>query len=95
MPLKFESLIDWAEQGRGGGGPQVRVDGEKLMLMVEDVSFFGLPANNVAVPEKVKLPASAGNEPVTVSVNVPESAAVKGIDPLTGSPLEPGATSIE
>jgi hypothetical protein len=63
--------------------------------MVDEVSFFGLPEDSVAVPEKVKLPASAGNDPVTVSVNMPESGAVKGIDPLTGSPLEPGATSIE
>jgi hypothetical protein len=65
-----------------------------LMFMVEEVSSFGLPADSVAVPEKVKLPASAGNEPVTVSVNVPESGAVKGIDPVRGSPLDPGATSM-
>ena len=94
VPLKFESLIDWAEQGRGGGGLQVSVEGEKLMF-VKKGSPLEFAADSEAVPENVKLSASVGNEPVTVSVNVPESGAVRGIDPLTGSPLEPGATSIE
>jgi hypothetical protein len=66
------------EQAGGGGVPELTVDGEKLMFMVEEVSSFGLPADSVAVPESVKMPASAGNEPVTVLVNVPEAGASKG-----------------
>lgn len=92
-PLKFELFADCAEQGGGGSGAQVRLEGKKSMLMVEGLSLVSTPVN-VAAPENVKLPTSVGNEPVTVSVNVPESGTVKGIDPTRGSPLEPGETSI-
>ena len=94
MPLKFELFADCTEQAGGGTGPQVRFEGEKLMFIVEGSSFEKIGISE-AVPENVKLPTSVGNEPVMVSVNVPESGTVNGIDPVMGSPVEPGETSIE
>jgi hypothetical protein len=77
-----------------GAGPQVSVEGEKLMFVVEGSAFEKIGISE-AVPENVKLPTSVGNEPVTVSVNVPEAGAVNGTDAARGNPLEPGETSIE
>ena len=94
MPLKFELFADCIEQAGVGDGPQVRVEGEKLMFIVEGSAFEKIGISD-AVPENVKLPTSVGNEPVTVSVNVPEAGAVNGIDAIRGSPLETGETSIE
>ena len=71
-----------------GAASQVRVEGEKLMFIVEGSAFEKIGISE-AVPENVKLPTSAGNEPVTVSVNVPEPGAVNGIDAMRGNPLDP------
>jgi hypothetical protein len=66
-----------------GGVPQVRVVGEKSMLIVLD------PAS-VAVPVKLELPLNAGNEPVTVSENESDFPGLKGIEPVIGEPPENG-----
>jgi hypothetical protein len=45
-----------------------------------------------AVPEKLKFPLKAGNEPVTVLLKVVE-VAVNGMDPVIGKPLAYGELS--
>jgi len=45
-----------------------------------------------AVPEKLKFPLKAGNEPVTVLLKVVE-IAVNGMDPVIGKPLAYGELS--
>ncbi|WP_263366382.1 hypothetical protein [Edaphobacter bradus] len=90
VPLKFDVMVDCAEQDGGGGTPQVRFIGETLMLIVSVEPLY--PADP-AVPEKLKLPLSAGKEPVTVLLNVVE-VAVKGIEPMIGKPLAYGELSI-
>ncbi len=78
VPLKFDALPDIAEQVGGGGAPQVRLVGDISMWIV----FH--PARE-AVPEKLKLPFKAGNEPHTALSKVLE-AAVKGKEPMIGAP---------
>ena len=90
VPLKFDELVDCVAQGGGGGAPQVRFSGEKFMLTV---LMSPLYPGIEAVPEKLKLPLNAGNEPVTVPLNV-EDIAVKGIEPVIGKPLAYGELSI-
>jgi len=92
VPLKFDEFMDCAEHGGGGGGAHVRLEGEKLMSWVGKPPLLG--PTSVAVPEKVKLPASAGNEPVIVSLKVPESDATKSISPVSGKPVATGETSM-
>ena len=65
----------------GGWVPQLRFVGEKSMLIV-------LAPVTVAVPEKLKLPLNAGNEPVTVPSNVSDifGFMLRGIEPVIGVP---------
>jgi hypothetical protein len=90
VPLKFDAIADSVVQGGGGGTPQLRLLGEKWMLTVLTSPLY---PGIVAVPEKVKLPFKAANEPVTVPLNVVE-VAVNGIEPVTGNPLAYGELSI-
>jgi len=69
------------------------LEGEKLMTVLAGPSL-PLPPVSVAVPENAKLPASIGNDAVTVSLNVPDAGAVKGIEPVIGNPSELGESSI-
>jgi hypothetical protein len=80
VPLKFDEFVDCAVQGGGGGAPQVRLAGEKLMG-VEDPS-------SVAVPEKLTVPFKAGNEPMMVSLNVSDLPVLKGIELVIGATPE-------
>jgi hypothetical protein len=88
--LKFDEFVDCAEHGGGDGALQVRFVGEKLILIAEPPP---LGPGVEAMPEKEKLPLKAGNEPVTVPLNVVE-LGVNGIEPMIGKPLEFGELSI-
>ena len=87
VPLKLDTMLVCAEQGGGGGGAHVRLDGEMLTELNEP-----LYPGNVVLPENEKLPFKSGNEPVTIWLNALE-LAVKGIDPVIGKPLELGELS--
>jgi hypothetical protein len=93
VPLKFEAFTDCAEQGGGGGGVHVRLEGENVITPYAGYSL-PFPPVSWTVPENAKLPSSAGNEAVTVLLNVPDAGAVNGIEPMIGNPLEPGEASI-
>ena len=80
VPLKFDAFVDCAVQGGGGGAPQVRLVGEKLMGAADPSS--------VAAPEKVTLPFKAGNEPVMVSLNVSDLPVLKGMELVMGATPE-------
>jgi hypothetical protein len=86
VPLKFDEFVDCAVQLCAGGVPQVMLIGENWMLtpLCPDIA---------AVPEKLKLPFNAGNEPMTVPVNVAE-LAVNGMEPAMGRPAANGELSI-
>ena len=71
---------------------QVTLEGEKLIGMVMGSLVAGLASE--AMPEKETVPLIAGNEPVTVSLNMPEPGAVKESEPVTGNPLVPDEFSI-
>jgi hypothetical protein len=80
VPLKFDALADIPAQTGGGVAPQLMLAGETSMGIV----FH--PARE-AVPEKLKLPFKAGNEPHTAVSKVLETA-VKGKQPVIGDPPE-------
>ena len=82
IPLKFDPSLDIAAQASGGVGPQVKLEGEISIGIV----FH--PAR-VAVPEKLKVPFKAGNEPHTEVSKVLE-LAVKGRNPVIGEPPDDG-----
>src|SRR5882757_8529517 len=86
-PRSLISELVAQEQAGGGGVPELTVDGEKSMFMVEEVGSFGLPADSVAVPENVKVPTSAGNEPALV-LEMMLQAKQQGL-PLPGA-IAPG-----
>ena len=89
--MKLDELVDWAEQGGGGGGRHVSFEGEKMMGWAMKSPLLG--PESKAEPEKVKLPARAGNEPVRVSLKEVDEGTNE-IEPVRGNPLAAGETSI-